>query len=95
MDTIKQLERYKPAPNTSMARRATDWSVMSNKALKFALDKLELHHSPYVGDVLNEIQQRAARGAWLDLEDHTPTTDNNVPGWLRVFPFCLLWKQRP
>jgi hypothetical protein len=67
---------------------------MSNEALKFALDKLELHHSPFVGDVLNEIQQRAARGVWLDLDKATPATEE-LPQWLKVFPFCLLWKQRP
>lgn len=93
MNTIQNLAKYKPAPYTSAARRETDWSRMTNKALAYALTQLELHHSPYVNDVLSEIQQRASKGIWLDLEKPPPPL-HNMPIWLTIWPFCLLWRQR-
>lgn len=29
------------------------------------------------------------------IPDHPPTQAEDVPGWLKVFPFNLLWRQRP
>jgi hypothetical protein len=82
-----------PAPNTSGARRQTDWSKLSNENLKFALDLLSLHRSPFEVDVANEIQERIDAGTWLDLEKPPPTFSAAVPAWLSIFPFSLLWRQ--
>ncbi len=84
----------KPAPNTSLARRATPWHLMSNESLKFALDVLSLHHSPFEVEAMNEIQSRIVSGTWLDLEKPPPPLQN-IPFWLKIYPFSLLWKQRP
>jgi len=86
--------KIKPAPNTSLARRVTPWEDMSNENLKFTYDLLSLHSSPYEIDAMNEIQRRVVAGIWLDLEKPPPPL-NNVPGWLKIFPFSLLWSQRP
>jgi len=95
MNAIPNLARtYRPAPNTSAARRQVDWTQLSNANLKFALDTLELHHSPWVNDVLGEIQQRAAAGTWLDIDNPPPPLEN-MPKWLKMWPFVLLWHQRP
>lgn len=67
---------------------------MSNNDLKFALDLLSLHHSPEEVKVANEISKRIDAGTWLDIEQPIPATEE-LPAWLKVFPFCLLWKQRP
>jgi len=91
--TVQNLARYKPAPNTSESRREVDWSKLSNENLKFALDTLELHHSPFVDAVLGEIQQRAARGVWLDI-DQAPPPLHNVPIWLVKWLPRSLWRQK-
>jgi len=82
----------KPAPNTSLARRSTDWTKLTNDNLKFALDILSLHHSPFEPEVANEIQRRIVAGTWLDLENPPPPLEN-IPYWLKIYPFRLLWKQ--
>jgi hypothetical protein len=86
--------KIKPAPNTSLARRATPWHLMSNESLKFALDTLSLHHSPWEVDAMNEVQRRIVAGTWLDLENPPPPLEN-MPKWLKMYPFSLLWHQRP
>jgi len=90
---LENLQTVRPAPGTTAARRSVPWAKMSNEDLKFALDTLELHQSPYVYDALLEIQQRIARGEWLDLEKSPPPL-HDLPWWLQVWPFRLLWKQR-
>lgn len=77
----------------SNLRRSTPWAMMSNENLKFALDVLSLHHSPYEVDCMNEIQTRIVEGRWLDIEKPPPSRSEAVPAWLKVFPFSLLWKQ--
>lgn len=85
--------KVKPAPNTSLARRVTPWGEMTNENLKFTYDLLSLHQSPYEVDAMNEIQKRIMAGTWLDL-DAPPPLIHNVPKWLTVFPFTLLWHQK-
>jgi len=92
--TLINLGIVRPAPNTSASRRAADWSLISNENLKFALDTLSLHHSPFEVDAMNEIQKRIMAGTWLDLEKSPPPLEN-IPKWLKIFPFSLLWSQRP
>jgi hypothetical protein len=29
------------------------------------------------------------------IPDHPPTQADEVPGWLKIFPFKYFWKQRP
>lgn len=81
------------APNSSAARRETDWTKLSNENLKFMLDLLSLHFSPFEIDCANEISRRIEAGTWLDLEKPPPSQSEAVPAWLKVFPFSLLWKQ--
>jgi len=59
-------------PGTSEARRVTDWSRLSNQDLKFSLDLLSLHQSPYEVDVMNEIQKRILAGVWLNVNNPPP-----------------------
>ena len=81
-------------PTAHVPPRKVDFAGMSNDDLKFALDDLSAQNSVHEIDVLREIEKRIGRGVWLDL-DAPPPSVNDVPGWLKVFPFCLLWKQRP
>jgi hypothetical protein len=67
--------------------------MMSNENLKFSLDVLSLHQSPYEVDCMNEIQKRIVEGRWIDLEQPPPSRSEAVPAWLKVYPFSLLWKQ--
>lgn len=97
MDTTYEIARTKlrPAPSRKTYRQNTDWSKMSNDDLKFALDILSLHYSPFEVDCMNEIQKRIERGAWLEIDSPVLTMSDNVPALFHVFPFSLLWKQRP
>lgn len=96
MESIYITSLARPTPTSTKAfSRVTDWSLLSNDDLKFALDLLSLHYSPYEVDAANEIQKRIERGTWLDFDMPVPTNDDEVPGWLHVWPFCLLWSQRP
>ena len=94
MNTVQNLAIYKPAPNTSAARRLTDWTKLSNENLKFSYDVLSLHQSPFEVEVANEIERRIMVGTWLDLEKPPPPLEN-MPKWLKIYPFSLLWHQRP
>jgi len=93
--TIKALRvvRGVPVSHTSEMRRKTDWTLLTNDALKFSYDLLCLHQSPYEIDAMNEIERRISAGTWLDL-DAPPPLIHNVPNWLTVFPFSLLWRQK-
>jgi len=86
--------QVKPAPNTSISRRQTDWTKLTNENLKFALDTLSLHHSPFEVDAMNEVQRRIVASTWIDLENPPPPLEN-IPKWLKMYPFRLLWSQRP
>jgi hypothetical protein len=81
-----------PAPNTTAFRRSTDWKKFSNENLKFALDVLSLHQSPYEADCANEIERRIMAGQWLDVSNPPPPS-GNVPYIFNFWPFRLLWKQ--
>jgi hypothetical protein len=97
MDTIfsRSLQTVRPAPGRKTYRQNTDWSKMSNDDLKFALDILSLHYSPYEVDCMNEIQKRIERGTWLQLDSPVPTMAPGMPGIFYIWPFSLLWSQRP
>jgi hypothetical protein len=84
--------KLRPAPNTSAARRAVPFDKMSNDDLKFALDLLELHHSPWLGDAWAEVERRIDAGEWLDV-NLSPPPLHNLPWWLQMWPFRLLWRQ--
>lgn len=85
---------YRPAPDTFVpSRRKIDFTKFSNANLKFAFDILCLHYSTYQDQALMEIQQRMARGEWLDIEKPPPPS-NTLPKIFKIFPLNLLWKQR-
>jgi len=97
MDTTYRTiarSKYRPAPGTR-ARRETDWTVMSNETLKFALDNASLHYSPCEVDIMNEIQKRVVNNTWLDIDQPVQTIADDVPAIFYIFPFSLLWSQRP
>jgi hypothetical protein len=82
--------RTKPAPNTSLARRVTDWSKLSNEDLKFALDILSLHHSPFEWEVDFEINKRIEAGTWLNLNEPLPhRVEINFKGFLPYLAILL------
>jgi len=92
---IKSLRVYRgiSKQRTTESRRQTDWTKLSNDDLKFAYDLLALHQSPFEVDAMNEISRRLTVDVWLDL-DSPPPLIHNVPNWLTVFPFTLLWRQK-
>jgi hypothetical protein len=90
---LKKLGIIRPASRTAAAARRVPWDQMSNENLKFALDTLSLHQSPFEVDAANEIQRRIVAGTWLDIELPPPPL-HELPHWLQIWPFRLLWKQR-
>ena len=93
---LQNLYSYKPAPTGEKTfRQDTDWRKLSNENLKFSLDLLSLHQSPYEVQVANEITRRIQAGEWLDMDKTPPPLAPDVPKWLKTWPFSLLWSQRP
>lgn len=87
-------EARRPAPGAATFRQDTKWDLMSNEDLKFALDLLFRHGSTsYLADALEEVDRRIDRGTWIDIDDVIINVDD-LPGWLRVWPFCLLSRQQ-
>lgn len=80
---------------TSASRREVDWTKLSNENLKFALDWVSLHNSPYEVEVANEIERRIMSGTWYDIDCPPPPLTEDMPKWLKIWPFSLLWHQRP
>jgi hypothetical protein len=68
---------------------------MSNEALKFAYDIVCLHEGLQEAEIVNEIERRIERGAWLDVDKPVPVHAEQVPKIFHYFPFSLLWSQRP
>jgi hypothetical protein len=86
----------RPGPTKRKSwRKNTDWSKLSNDDLKFALDVLSLHYSPFEVDAANEIERRIVAGTWLQLDSPVPTMAPGMPGLFYIWPFSLLWSQRP
>ena len=83
----------RPQSGTTSARRETDFTKFSNLDLKFTLDILSLHQSPYEVHCANEIERRIEAGTWINFDDATPPLTNDVPKWLKMWPFSLLWEQ--
>lgn len=95
MTTFQNLNQtYKPAPGTSAARAGTDWSKMTNENLKFALDVLSQHQSPFEVDCASEIQTRIEQGVWVDISKPPPPL-HNLPKWLVDWLPRSLWRHRP
>jgi hypothetical protein len=90
---FRNLERVRVVPGTTAARRVVRWQGMTNKELKFTLDVLSAHDSPFEEQALQEVARRIDAGVWLDL-DNPPPPLHNLPWWLQKWPFRLLWKQR-
>jgi hypothetical protein len=78
----------------NVKRQDTDFASMDNQTLKFTVDLLYLHNSDYLESAMSEIISRIENDEWLDL-NAAPPTQENLPAWLKIFPFNLLWKQRP
>ena len=95
IDVSTKTARRAVTTRTSSARRSAEWTQMSNDDLKFALDLLSLHHSPFEVDAANEIEKRIMAGTWLDVDQAPPTHADDIPWIFYVWPFRLLWKQRP
>ena len=91
----KVVTVFYKAPDQKTFRQNTNWKIMSNDELKFALDTLSLHHSPFEVDVMNEIESRIMAGKWIDINQPVATMAQDVPALFYIFPFSLLWKQRP
>lgn len=90
---VQNLGRvYRPAPGTTEYRREVHWKELSNEDLKRALDLLELHQSPFVGQALEEIERRIEAGKWLDIYK-SPPLSGYVPLIFKIWPFSLFWKQ--
>ena len=90
---LKNLEALRPAPKTTAARRVVPWAEMSNRDLQFTLNLLTLHESPFEEQALLEVARRIEVGTWIDLESSPPPL-HELPRWLQMWPFRLLWKQR-
>jgi hypothetical protein len=68
---------------------------VSNEDLKFSLDVLSLRKNPNVSKIEEEIFRRIQIGTWLDIESSVPTTADQVPALLHIWPLSLFWSQRP
>jgi hypothetical protein len=66
---------------------------MSNDDLKYALDLLSLHESPFEVDAANEIERRIHAGEWLDIDAAPLPHTELLPHWLKTWPFTLLYEQ--
>jgi len=88
------LPVYRKAPSfRTDDRRNTDWSLMTSETLWFAYQLLSLHQSPFIGMLLDEIDRRETLGNAIDLDNPPPPLEN-MPKWLKSFPFTLLWTRR-
>lgn len=85
-------ERLRPAPGAGTSRQDTDFARMSNENLKFAIDTLTLHSSPYLDQAWLEVGRRIERGTWLDVEAPPPLI-TTLPGGLIGAVLCLFSEQ--
>lgn len=92
MNTTYEPVKLRPAPTGKTP--FVDWASMSNDTLKTTLELLSRHSSPFEVDAANEIQRRIVSGSWIVPETPPPPFEN-LPRWLKMFPFSLLWSQRP
>jgi hypothetical protein len=75
-------------------RDEVDWSKVDNDALRMLLSLPYFDKLPCSDEIYTEVQNRFLRGDWLDLVNPPPPLET-LPKWLKKWPFCLLWYQRP
>jgi hypothetical protein len=93
MQTDFSPVRLRPAPRPDK-EQYVNWQAMSNETLWQALQLLSSHSSPFEVQAANEIQRRIIEGSWI-VPSTPPPPVENLPRWLKMWPFRLLWSQRP
>ena len=84
---------YRPAPDSTEARRSTPWHLMDNNTLIYAYNLLALHQSPFLNEVMDEVNNRMDDKQWIDI-DNPPPLLGDVPRIFHYWPFSLLWRQK-
>lgn len=97
--TLEREVIYKPAPSIvrNNDRDLVRWDKMKDDDLRATIDLLDRHESPYLPEAVYELQCRYASGK-IDLAiagETPPPPREKLPRWLKKWPFCLFWSQRP
>lgn len=77
------------------SRQFVDWSKIADDDLFKLIQILTDHHSPFTDDAVQELARRASDiiHPVPDLSKPPKPVAPDLPHWLTIFPFCLLWKQ--
>jgi hypothetical protein len=92
MQTEFKPVKLRPAPTGKTPY--VEWEKMSNENLRLTYLLLADHQSPFEVEAANEIQRRIVLGTWI-VPETPPPPKENLPFLLKMFPFRLLWSQRP
>lgn len=71
------------------------WAFLDGQSSTLDQGALNEITSGLLDQITEELARRAARGEVSAFEQPPCPIASDVPGWLKVWPFCLLWKQRP
>jgi hypothetical protein len=79
------------------SRQEVDLSKFSNPDLVALIRLLDAQESPFLDEALGEAQRRYTKGIMVmsDVDETPPPPRESLPHWLKIWPFCLLWSQRP
>jgi hypothetical protein len=74
------------------SRKRVHWEKIKDDDLLKLIPLLERHSSPFVEEAVSEVVRRAGDSFIFPvepLEKPAPIVDEDVPHWLKVWPFCL------
>lgn len=78
------------------SRQHVDWSKIPDGELITLIQVLTDHHSLYTDEAVQELARRATDGFIVPVPDLSKPPEpiaEDLPYWLTIFPFSLLWKQ--
>lgn len=76
------------------SRQSVQWDKIPDDQIYQLMRLLEGHNSIFADQAREELARRCAAGFIVpELETPPPPQTDDVPAWLKIFPFTLLWRQ--
>jgi hypothetical protein len=76
-------------------RQEIDFTEINDADLMKLIRVSGAEGSPATDEFIDELIRRAGAGMIIPEFEHQIKPIENLPVWLKIWPLCLLWKQRP
>lgn len=84
-----------PVSKEKTQRQEIDFTQIDDENLMEIIRVMGESNSPATDEFIDELIRRAGCGLIIPELEHQITPIENLPAWLKIWPFSLMWKQRP